>query len=218
MEYLSVLWRPVDALARVARERNVLVGFAVVALWAVVGLISSGIGIATGAATQAFEQNPDIPPELVSLLRQVTGVGTLVLSALAPFLWWIVLAGLMYVITGFFGGRGPFPAMLAVTGMAMAPWVVQSLVGIPIAALQFALGNPSSAGGLAGSAGLTGISVLLGLGALAWHIGLVVIGGRFAREVTYGQSGGSCALSCVGCLGIGFILTLLLALIPLLLA
>ena len=218
MEYVSVLWRPVDALAHVARERNVLVGFAVVALWAVVGLISSGIGIATGATTRAFEQNPEIPPELVTVLRQVTGVGALVFSALAPFLWWIVLAGLMYLITGFFGGRGPFPAMLAVTGVAMIPWVVQSLVGIPLAALQLALGNPSSAGGLAGTAGLTGISVLLGLGALAWHIALVVIGGRFAREVTYGQSGGSCALSCVGCLGIAFVLTLLLALIPLLLA
>jgi hypothetical protein len=46
------------------------------------------------------------------------------------------------------------------------------------------------------------LSALLGLAFLLWHVALVVIGVASARRVGYGQSAGSCAISCAGCVGL----------------
>jgi membrane protein DedA with SNARE-associated domain len=39
---------------------------------------------------------------------------------------------------------------------------------------------------------------LASLGFSMWYVVLVVIGAAFARDIGYGESAGSCALSCVG--------------------
>ena len=39
---------------------------------------------------------------------------------------------------------------------------------------------------------------LVGLGFSLWYVVLVVIGAAPARDIGYGESAGSCALSCVG--------------------
>lgn len=57
------------------------------------------------------------------------------------------------------------------------------------------------------------LSGLLGLAFLLWHAALVVIGAAFARRVGYGQSAGSCAISCAGC--VGLILIVVVAIIVL---
>ena len=44
----------------------------------------------------------------------------LVLSVLAPFVWWIAVSLAMQLVTRFFGGEGPLSAMLAVVGVPLA--------------------------------------------------------------------------------------------------
>ncbi|MDP8939047.1 MAG: hypothetical protein M3N10_01905 [Actinomycetota bacterium] len=46
------------------------------------------------------------------------------------------------------------------------------------------------------------LSVLLSLAFLIWFVALVVIGAAQARNIGYGESTGSCAISCAGCLGL----------------
>ena len=47
---------------------------------------------------------------------------------------------------------------------------------------------------------------LIGLAAFLWFAALVVIGAALARRVGYGESAGSCAISCAGCLGLIIVL------------
>ena len=55
------------------------------------------------------------------------------------------------------------------------------------------------------------LSFLLWLAALVWFVILVVIGAAFARRVGYGESAGSCAISCAGIVGLILVVGVILA-------
>lgn len=218
MGALAVIWAPVSTLARVAEERRVLLGFGVVALYAALGLIGGAIAV-FGGLTQAQFQQPGaqpLPPGFEDFLDYV-GVFSLVSALLYPFVLWLLVSGLMQLVTRFFGGTGPFSAMLAVVGVAQVPFVLSAAIYIPITGLQVVLGPPDQSGtSVATVLGL--LSALLGLAFLLWHVALVVIGAASARRVGYGQSAGSCAISCAGCVGLILIVVLVFAVLVAVLA
>jgi hypothetical protein len=200
---LAVIWAPVSTLARVAEERRVLLGFGVVAFLAVLGLIISVVDILGGVTTSQFTpQNiSDLPPSFYESANSIVPVALVINAVVSPFIWWLVIALLMQLVTRFFGGVGPLSGMLAVVGVAYIPVTIVAVLQIPITGLQAVLGP--------GSSGATIIGTLLGLLSLAatiWHAALVVIGAAFARRVGYGASAGSCAISCAGCVGLILIL------------
>jgi hypothetical protein len=202
----------VNALARVAEERRVLLGFGVTGLYAALNLISASL-LVFGGLTQAQFQQPGGPsptPELVDFLPAIN-VFSVVFSVVAPFVQWLLVAGVMQLVTRFFGGTGPFSGTLAAVGVAQVPFVISGAIQLPIVGLEVALGPQNTAATVAGL-----LSSLLGLLALLWFIVLVVIGAAFARRVGYGESAGSCAISCAGCVGliliVGVIFAVLIAL------
>jgi hypothetical protein len=103
----------------------------------------------------------------------------------------------MQLVTRFFNGSGPLPAMLAVVGVSGVPLALSAAVGLVLTGLQAALGAQSVAGVALGYA-----AGLLGLAAFVWFVVLVVIGASLARNLGYAESAGSCAVSCVGCAGL----------------
>jgi hypothetical protein len=207
LEALAVIWSPVSTLARVVEERRVLLGFGVVALYAALGLVSSVLTVlfffpqvlsGPGAAElpSGFE---DFVPFIEALL--------LIWAVAYPFVLWLLVSGLMQLVTRFFGGTGPFSGMLAAVGVAQVPLAISTIIGILIAGLQIVLlpgglksGDPATMNTAANAIGW--LNSLLGLAFLLWHAALVVIGAAFARHVDYGQSAGSCAISCAGCVGL----------------
>ena len=196
-EVFSVLWRPVEVLARVARRRQVLLGFGVVALAALLSLVNALISIATGAAETTLndQQFRDLPPEVrqqvEDLTRGFVTVGGPVFSVLSPFLFWVLVSGLVWLAARMLGGRGPFSAMLAIVGVALVPTLVGSIVSIPITAMTGALGGGNTGAGVFASVGLGGIGLIVSLIVLVWEIALVIIGTRFAQNLdSYGRSGG----------------------------
>jgi hypothetical protein len=208
---LAVIWAPVSTLARVAEERRVLLGFGVVALYAALGLAVSAIAV-FGGLTQAQFQQPGaqpLPPGFEDVLDYV-GAVSLVSAVLYPFVLWLLVSGLMQLVTRFFGGTGPFSATLAVVGVAQVPLVISTALAIPITGLQIVLG-PQDQSGASVATVLGLLSALLGLAFLLWHVALVVIGAASARRVGYGESAGSCAISCAGCVGLILIVVLVLA-------
>lgn len=211
MGALAVIWAPVSTLARVAEERRVLLGFCVVALYAALGLAGSAIAVFGGLTQAQFEtgQTQPLPPGFEDLLAYV-GVFSLVSAVIQPFVLWLLVSGLMQLATRFFGGTGPFSAMLAVVGVAQLPLVISTAIYVPIAGLQVALG-PADTSGTSVAAVLGLLSGLLGLAFLLWHVVLVVIGAASARRVGYGQSAGSCAISCAGCAGLILIVVVVFA-------
>jgi hypothetical protein len=182
----------------VAAERNVLAGFVVTAVYAALSLAAAAVSVLGGVTRAQFGgQPPGLPPGALESIVRMTEVATLVLSVLAPFVWWIAVSLVMQFVTRFFGGEGPLPAMLAVVGVAGVPLALGALFQAIGTGLQVALGVESTAGTVAGLLG-----GLVALATLVWHVVLVVIGASLARRIGYGESAGSCAVSCAGCLGL----------------
>jgi hypothetical protein len=197
---VAVIWAPVRALGDVAAQRNVLAGFVVTAVYAALSLAAAAVSVLAGVTRAQFAGQPappGLPPSALEDIVRATEVGTLVLSVLAPFVWWLSVSLVMQLVTRFFGGEGPFSAMLAVVGVAGVPLALGSLFQVVGTGLQAALGLESAAGTIAGLLG-----GLVALATLVWHVVVVVVGAALARRIGYGESAGSCAVSCVGCLAL----------------
>ena len=204
----AVIWAPVRTLRGVAGERRALPGLVVVALYAVLSLAVSTAFVLGGATRRSIGQRsaqPGLPPESLETLVWVAEVGTPILAALTPFVIWLVVSLLMQLATRFFGGAGPLSSMLGVVGVAQAPLLVGGVVGAALSGLQLLAGAGTPVG-----AALDYLVFLVGLGFSVWYVVLVVIGAALARNVGYGESAGSCALSCVG-LGVLIIVVVIAA-------
>jgi hypothetical protein len=199
---ISVLWSPIRTLREVAEGRRALYGFLVVAAGAALGLITSVIFIFTGLLQTQFEEffeasQGQFPPEFRENFVALTGISSVVFSVLWPFALWAVVSLVMQLVTRFFGGNGPLSAMFATVGVAYMPYVLSTLISTPIQVLQVSLDPTSAAAQVLGLLG-----GLLSVAFLIWFAVLVVIGAALARNISYGESTGSCAISCAGCLGL----------------
>ena len=194
-----MIWAPVRVLREAAAGPRVLAGFAVTAVYALLGLAGSVVAVLGGVTGAQFEgrQAPGLPPETLDTFRAATDVSMILSSVLAPFVVWVSVSLVMQFVTRFFGGRGPLPGTLAVVGVSGVPLALSAAVGLLLTGLQAALGAQSVAGLALGYAG-----GLLGLAASVWFVVLVVIGAAWARGLGYAESAGSCAVSCVGCAGL----------------
>ena len=205
MGAFAVIWSPVRVLRDLAGERNVLPGFIVVTLGAALGLARIAILIFGGDFQAQLEQSgAQLPPNFF----EGFAIGALVFVALAAFIWWLVVSLVVQLVTRFFGGEGPFSAMLVVVGAAFVPLLLSIAVSIPLEAIQATLGTESSIGTVIGL-----LSNLISFACLVWHVVLVIIGTALARNIGYGESTGSCAISCGGCLGIIILVIVALGLI-----
>lgn len=203
MGALAAIWSPVRVLREVAEERNLLAGFIVVALNAALGLISVTVLLFGGNLQAQLESSG---AQLPSGFFEGFAVAALVLSVLAPFVWWLLISLVLQLVTRFFGGEGPLSATLAVVGVAFAPLVLSAIVAIPLGGLQAVLEAGSTTGMALGA-----LNNLLALAFLVWHVGLIVIAASLARNISYGESTGSCAISCGGCLGLIILVAVVLA-------
>jgi hypothetical protein len=194
-----MIWTPVRSLGEVAEERKVLPGFVAVTLYAALGLILQAVFVFGGAmevpfGTQDMQPPPGTPTEIFENVVVAAQVATLISAVLGPFVRWIVVSLVLQLVTSLFRGTGPLSAMFAAVGVAFVPLAALTALQIPLGGLQVVLGPEATGGVIAGL-----ISSLLSLGGLIWHVVLVVIGAALARGIGYGESTGSCALSCGGC-------------------
>lgn len=200
--------------------RGATPGLVTILLWTAVSLLASGLGLLLGgfaSAEELLESFPPgtVPPEvdeqslegLISVF-QFVGIGV---SVLWPFVYWPILTLVMYLVTGFFGGGGSLSGMFGTMGAACVPFVIAGLLQLPITGAQAALGSGGEPGAAAAALGSAGF--LVNLGAIVWHVALAVIGGAAARGISYGRSGGSCAISCAAAVGIPLLLLILLSVI-----
>lgn len=208
MEALAVIWAPVRTLSRVAEEQRVLLAFVVTALYAALALVGSALTVFSGSLQAQVEAGGgrSLPPGFEDFLVYFE-VSLLVWVVVSPFVQWLVVSGLMQLITRFFGGSGPFSGMLAAVGVAQVPFLVSAVISLPIVGLQIVLGPPDPASENPVASVLGVLSGLLGLAFFIWFVVLVVIGAALARRVSYGQSTGSCAISCAGLIGLLLVVT-----------
>jgi hypothetical protein len=208
----------VRTLSRAAEERRVLLAFSIVALYAALSLVGTSLGtFSTLEQLQSGPQAAELPAEFEGFSTYLF-VFTLLLSVIWPFISWLLISGLMQLVTRFFGGTGSFSGMFAVIGVAHVPSVIERTVQIPLAGLQLLLApDPAAAdsttgGGLAATV-LGLLSLLLWLAAFVWFVVLVIIGAALARRVGYGESAGACAISCAGTVGLILVVGVILAVV-----
>ncbi|HKH10491.1 MAG TPA: YIP1 family protein [Rubrobacter sp.] len=205
---VAVIWSPVRTLRRVAEGRRALPGLVVVSLYAALSLVVSVAFVLGGVTRRSIEQQPPqpgLPPGFEDTLARVAEFAVPAFAVLSPFVVWIVVSLLMQLATRFFGGTGPLSAMLGVVGVAQAPFLLNVLITAVLTGLQFLAGAGTPAG-----AALGYLVSIVGLAFFLWFLVLVVVGAALARGVGYGESAGSCALSCVG-LGVLIILVVIVA-------
>ncbi|CAN5258811.1 hypothetical protein BH18ACT10_BH18ACT10_00380 [soil metagenome] len=209
MQALAIIWAPIQTLERAAEERRVLLGFGVVGLCSALGLLGSIILVLGGVTRAQLNQSQlDLPQDVIGNLISAAEIGTIVLSATWFFASWIAISLLMQLTTRFFGGSGSFSAMLAVVGYSFMPLVLNGVLALFIAAGQVALDPGSTTSVAVGYLG-----TLIGYAFFFWQVALVVIGASFARRIGYGESAGSCAISCAGCFGSIIVIGIALAIV-----
>ena len=124
-------------------------------------------------------------------------MSVVVSAALTPFVVGLGVSLIMQLVTRFFNGSGPLPAVLAVVGISGVPIALSAAAGLALTSVQAALGaqgtTPTALGCVGG---------LREFAALVWFVVLVVIGASQARGLDYAESAGSCTVSCVGCAGL----------------
>jgi hypothetical protein len=67
-------------------------------------------------------------------------MGVIVSSALTPFVVWIGVSLILHLVTRFFNGSGPLPAVLAVVGISGVPIALSAAAGLVLTSVQAALG------------------------------------------------------------------------------
>ncbi len=205
---------------REVASRGAKPGLAVIALWVVASLLASGLGLLLGGFASAEQVLDNLPPgalppdvderslEGAVAVFQAVGIG---LRALLPFIYWPVLTLVMYLVTRFFGGEGGLSGMFGAMGAACLPFVISGLVQLPIMGAQAALASGGEPG--AAAAALGAVGSLLNLLFLIWHVALVVVGAAAARGISYGRSGGSCAIGCAAVVGIPILLLIVFSIV-----
>lgn len=195
-----MIWNPVRAMRSVAERRSALPGFIVVAVYAALGLIVSTVFVLSGATRRQLERGfeqppgqPALPPEVIEPAARAVEIGLPIIALVSPFLGWILVSFLMQLATRLFGGSGSLSSMLGVVGVAQAPFFISSISNAFLGGLRAWMGVGTPAGAAVGY-----LVSLIGLACFMWYVVLVVIGATQASGVGYGESAGSCALSCVG--------------------
>lgn len=194
-----MIWSPIRTLRGVAERRSALPGFVVVTVCAASDFAVSTVFVLSGATRRQLERSfgqtgqPALPPGLLETFGRALEVGVPIVALLSPFLSWILFSLLMQLTTRFFGGAGPLSSMLGVVGVAQVPFFISGILNALLSGLQLWFGMETPAGVTIGY-----LVSLVGLAAFLWYVVLVVIGAAQARGVGYGESAGSCALSCVG--------------------
>lgn len=188
----EVLRRPRPALESIGRESRLGSGIAVVAIWAALGLILTLLSGPGGGLSAG--QFPELPPAAFRQLERGLRVFVPLSAVLFPFVWWLGASSLMFLTVRLFGGRASLSCMLAVVGVACAPWVAGYLVQIPLVLLQLALEGGGTVPAILGA-----LTLIVSAAALVWHVALVILGARLAAGTSPGGAAASCALAGLGC-------------------
>lgn len=200
---LGVLRNPRSTLEAAGRTRRVWSGLMAVGLWALLSLVLTAAFL-FGDGLRA-EQFPELPPAAFEQLERGLRVFVPLSALVFPFVWWLGVSALMYLTVRLFGGRATFSGMLAVVGVACAPWVAGYLIQIPLSLLQLALGGEGAV------PAVLGVMVFaVSVGSFVWHVVLVALGARLVAGTSPGGAAGSCALAGLGCVTAVFFLGLTL--------
>lgn len=194
-----MIWNPARTLREVAGRRSALPGFIVVAVYAAMSLAVSAAFVLSGATRRQLQEGlerpgqPALPPGVLEAAARTFEIGAPIAALLSPFLIWVLVSLLMQLATRLFGGAGPLSSMLGVVGVAQAPFIIGGILGALLGGLRLWVGAETPAG-----VAISYLVSLVGLAFFVWYVVLVVVGAAQARGVGYGESAGSCALSCIG--------------------
>lgn len=189
-------------LGEAAKTGALLPGLVIVAAWGLLNAALTRLSTGEGDFEAWF---PELPPGTFSEIEGFLRDFATAAGALGPLFWWVGISGLLFLASRLFGGSGAsFRSVLAVVGVACAPWPVADAA--ILAATALGLAAPPA---IAAALGL--LTFALSVGALVWHLWLIVAGVSVAARIGYRSAGATTALAGLGCLTAAVFLFLTLA-------
>jgi hypothetical protein len=118
---------PKNTMKSIAQEPMIEEAVMIVGIYA--ALISIAAYLQSYKITMVFEDIPNMPSSMQSIMT----ISTIVFSLITPFLTWVIIAGVVHLMSMAIGGEGRFyPQVITITGYSMLPMILVGLVSIGI--------------------------------------------------------------------------------------
>ncbi len=217
----EVLFRPRRAFAKITAQNHGvwLTPLLVLTLMMVARVLASGWVRQNFAMTGELPLPPDFqyysPEQQAQFMQAMQAtqgpvfiyVFPLISGVLGIWLGWLLVGGLLHLVTTMLGGRGDTMSAMNLVAWASLPFAVRE--GVRVAALVISrqlIENP----GLSGFAPIDSSGIMAYLSAwlplvdlyLIWHIILLVLGGRAANSLTPGKAMSGVVLTMLVILGL----------------
>ena len=126
----DILFRPDTFFKNVMTEDESLKEPAMIIIASMI--VASVLGYVMGAPYSKMMSGM-LPSEMAAFSAIISIVGIVFGVVLMTALLWVILAGIFYVLSGFFNGKGSFRRCLQVTGYGYLPTIFGSLISLVIA-------------------------------------------------------------------------------------
>ena len=185
---IETIKNPKSAMEGIAEQPLIEEAVIIVGVYAVLSAIS-GLVIAD-KIIYVFEGMEDMR----SSMESITGVSSVVFPLIGAFIMWVVITGVLHLISMALGGEGKFfPQMMTVVGFAMIPLIFGGIVGIVLISMvepmtvTISASNPWAARDAIENPYLTASSVF-GTLMQFWAAAIIFFGVTSAHRLTSGKS------------------------------
>ncbi|CAD6492043.1 MAG: Yip1 domain protein [Candidatus Argoarchaeum ethanivorans] len=185
---IGTIKNPKSAMEGIAEHPMIEEAVIIVGVYAVLSAIS-GLVMAD-KITYVFEGMEDMP----SSIESITRVSSLVAPLIGAFILWIVVTGILHLVSLALGGEGKFyPQMMTVVGFSMIPFIFGGIIGILLISMvepitvTISATNPWAAKDALNNPYLTASSVF-GTLMQFWAAAIIFFGVKNAHRLSPGKS------------------------------
>ena len=179
---------PKSAMKSIAGQPLIEEAVVIVGVYAVLSAISGFL--MAGKIIYVFEEMEVMPSSIESIAR----VSSVVFPLIGAFVMWVVITGILHLVSLAFGGEGKFfPQMMTVVGFAMIPLIFGGIVGIVLISMvepmtvTISAANPWAARDVIESPYLVASSIF-GVLMQFWAAVIIFFGVRSVHRLSSGKS------------------------------
>lgn len=185
---IGTIKNPKSAMEGIAEQPLIEDAVIIVGVYAVLSAISAFV--MADKITYVFEGMGYMP----SSIESITRVSSVVFPLIGAFILWVVVTGILHLVSMALGGEGKFyPQMMTIVGFAMIPLIFVGIVGIALISMvepmtvTISAANPWAAKDAINSPYLTASSVF-GTLMQFWTAAIIFFGVKSAHRLTPGKS------------------------------
>lgn len=177
----GMIVRPGETIEDISKYPNVGEAGLIVGITAIISAISAYL-----MNSKIIVDYSGVDVGNLEMLNFLTNVMPIVSALIGIFIMWVIVAGIVHLISVALGGEGSFIQLLVVYGYAYIPVMIHAVIGIlllsfvePITITFASIGATNNAMGDLASSPFYQASLAIGTLLRLWSIGLVFMGVRY---------------------------------------